>query len=281
MSYASGSTSFASTNATSLDPGLHVSELPARISELSTTRIGLDIVLLRAYRPIHQDVNARCFASGRQVSDEEAAAMTNHRIGSREEWQAAREELLQREKEHTRMGDELARQRRDALAPVEKEYRFETDEGIADAAGALRRSLPAPRLPLMFGPSYEAGCPTCSSSADAVNGVPPHLHARDVTMLYVSRAAGEAPGLQTEDGLELSWVSSSESDFNFDFGVSRTEEQVREHGTDPRGRPSDHPAQRPRAGRTPGYLTEGPGMSAFAQRTASCTTRTRRAPARV
>jgi predicted dithiol-disulfide oxidoreductase (DUF899 family) len=165
------------------------------------------------------------------VSDEqEAAAMTNPRIGSREEWQAAREELLEREKEHTRMGDELARQRRELpWVPVEKEYRFETDEGMRTLSELFEGRSQLLVYHFMFGPSYEAGCPTCSSSADAVNGVLPHLHARDVTMLYVSRAPLEKlQAYKRRMGWSFPWVSSAESDFNFDFGVSYTDEQVRE-----------------------------------------------------
>jgi predicted dithiol-disulfide oxidoreductase (DUF899 family) len=165
------------------------------------------------------------------VSDEqEAAAMTNPRIGSREEWQAAREELLEREKEHTRMGDELARQRRELpWVPVEKEYRFETDEGTRRLPELFEGRSQLLVYHFMFGPSYEAGCPTCSSSADAVNGVLPHLHARDVTMLYVSRAPLEKlQAYKRRMGWSFPWVSSAESDFNFDFGVSYTDEQVRE-----------------------------------------------------
>src|SRR5215204_2384409 len=121
--------------------------------------------------------------------------MTQHRIGSREEWQAAREELLQREKEHTRMGDELARQRRELpWVPVEKEYRFETDAGTRTLPELFEGRSQLLVYHFMFGPSYEAGCPTCSSSADAVNGVLPHLHGRDVTMLYVSRGPWRSSG---------------------------------------------------------------------------------------
>src|SRR5215468_2438320 len=108
--------------------------------------------------------------------------MTNHKIGTREEWLAAREELLAREKEHTRLGDELARQRRElAWVQVEKEYRFDTDDG-EKALGELfdgRSQLLVYHF--MFGPSYEAGCPINSSIADAVDGVVPHLHARDAS----------------------------------------------------------------------------------------------------
>src|SRR6266542_2445114 len=115
--------------------------------------------------------------------------MPDHKIGSREEWQAAREELLRREKEHTRMGDELARQRRELpWVPVEKEYRFETDEGTRTLAELFDGRSQLLVNHFMFGPSYEAGCPTCSSMADAVNGVVPHLNARDVTFAFVSQA---------------------------------------------------------------------------------------------
>src|SRR2546421_6075937 len=115
--------------------------------------------------------------------------MTDHKIGSREEWQAAREELLRREKEHTRMADELARRRRELpWVPVEKEYRFETDEGTRTLAELFDGRSQLLVYHFMFGPSYEAGCPTCSSMADGLDGLLPHLHARDLTLLFVSRA---------------------------------------------------------------------------------------------
>jgi predicted dithiol-disulfide oxidoreductase (DUF899 family) len=195
--------------------------------------------------------------------------MTEHRIGSREEWQAAREELLRREKEHTRMGDELARQRRELpWVPVEKEYRFETDEGTRTLAELFDGRSQLLIYHFMFGPTYEAGCPTCSSSADAVNGVLPHLHARDVTMLYVSRAPLEKlQAYKRRMGWVFPWVSSADSDFNFDFGVSYTDEQVREHmGPILEGEAA--PILRQMAAATgtdvAGYVSEGPGMSAFA-----------------
>ena len=156
--------------------------------------------------------------------------MTDHRIGSREEWQAAREELLGREKEHTRMGDELAQQRRELpWVPVESEYRFETDEGTRTLAELFEGRSQLLVYHFMFGPTYEAGCPVCSSSADAVNGVLPHLHARDVTMLYVSRAPLEKlQAYKRRMGWSFPWVSSADTDFNFDFDVSYREQQVRE-----------------------------------------------------
>src|SRR5206468_7181960 len=119
--------------------------------------------------------------------------MSDHEVGSREEWLAAREELLRREKEHTRLGDGLARQRRELpWVRVEKEYRFATDEGTKTLAELFDGRSQLLVYHFMFGPSYEAGCPVCSSSADTVNGAVPHLNARDVTMLYVSRAPLES-----------------------------------------------------------------------------------------
>src|SRR5262245_34351845 len=116
--------------------------------------------------------------------------MTNHKLRSRQEWQSARDELLEREKEHTRLGDELARQRRELpWVAVEKEYRFETEQGtqtLAELFGGRSQLLV---YHIMYGPDYAVGaCPICSSMADAINGVLPYLHARDVTMLLVSRA---------------------------------------------------------------------------------------------
>jgi predicted dithiol-disulfide oxidoreductase (DUF899 family) len=194
--------------------------------------------------------------------------MTSHRVARRDEWLVAREALLAREKEHTRMGDELARQRRELpWVQVEKEYRFETEEGTRTLAELFDGRSQLLVYHFMFGPSYEAGCPTCSSSADAVNSVLPHLNARDVTMAYVSRAPLES--LRTymrRMGWSFPWISSADSDVNFDFGVSRTEEQTRE-GIKPMieaGMPPvvDHLAS---ASGTDvvGYLSEGPGFSAF------------------
>jgi predicted dithiol-disulfide oxidoreductase (DUF899 family) len=156
--------------------------------------------------------------------------MTDHKTGTREEWLAAREQLLAREKEHTRLGDELARRRQELpWVRIDKEYSFETDEGSASLADLFRGRSQLLVYHFMFGPSYEAGCPTCSSIADAVNGVVPHLNARDVTMLFVSQAPLEK--LQTYKrrmGWSFPWVSSANSEFNLDLGYSSSEEQTRE-----------------------------------------------------
>ncbi len=156
--------------------------------------------------------------------------MPDHEVVSREEWAAAREELLAREKEHTHLGDELARQRRELpWVRVEKEYRFETDDGTRTLAELFDGRSQLLVYHFMFGPSYKAGCPTCSSMADTVDGAMPHLHVRDVTMLYVSQAPLEKlQAYKRRMGWSMPWVSSAGSDFNFDQGHSRTEEQTRE-----------------------------------------------------
>ena len=195
--------------------------------------------------------------------------MTEHRIATREEWQAAREELLRHEKEHTRMGDELARQRRELpWVPVTKEYRLETDEGTRSLAELFDGRSQLLVYHFMFGPSYEAGCPTCSSNADAVNGILPHLHARDVTMLFVSQAPLERiRAYKGRMGWNFPWVSSANSEFNFDFNGSHTEAEVQAaFGPMLEGEPL--PVFRHLATETgtdvAGYLSEEPRFNAFA-----------------
>ncbi len=194
--------------------------------------------------------------------------MTDHKVTSREEWLAAREALLVREKEHTRMGDDLARQRRELpWVRVEKEYSFETDQGIRTLAELFDGRSQLLVYHFMFGPSYEAGCPACSSNADAVNGVVPHLNARDVTLVYVSRAPLEKLlAYKGRMGWTFPWVSSSSSEFNFDFSVSLTEEQTRE-AIKPMieaGIPAVVDQLASASGTdVVGYLSEGPGFSTF------------------
>ena len=156
--------------------------------------------------------------------------MTTSKIGTREEWAAARERLLAREKEYTRLGDDLAQQRRELpWVKVEKNYRFETDDGGRVLAELFDGRSQLVVYHFMFGPSYEAGCPTCSSIADAVNGILPHLHARDVTMLFVSQAPlGTLQTYKRRMGWSFPWVSSANSDFNAELGFSSNQEQTRE-----------------------------------------------------
>jgi predicted dithiol-disulfide oxidoreductase (DUF899 family) len=140
--------------------------------------------------------------------------MTDHKIASRGEWQAARDELMRREKEHTRIGDELARERRELpWVRVEKEYRFDTDEGTRTLAELFDGRSQLLVYHFMFGPSYETPCPTCSSMADGFNGVVPHLHARDATMLLVSRAPLEPlQAYKRRMGWSIPWASSGPSE---------------------------------------------------------------------
>ncbi len=148
--------------------------------------------------------------------------MTSHRIGTRQEWLAASAELLEREKEMTRMGDELARQRRELpWVPVDKQYTLQTEHGTRTLAELFDGRSQLIVYHFMFGPHYEAGCPSCSSTADSFNGVLAHLGARDVTMICVSRAPlAKLLAYRERMGWNFTWASSHDSDFNTDFGVS-------------------------------------------------------------
>jgi len=156
--------------------------------------------------------------------------MPEHRIAAQEEWQTARDELLAEEKEHTRRRDELARRRRELpWVPLEKDYELETADGAKSLSDLFEGHSQLLIYHFMFGPSYEAGCPTCSSMVDGVDGLLPHLHARDVAMLLVSRAPLEKlQAYKRRMGWSIPWASSANSDFNFDFGASFHEEQMRE-----------------------------------------------------
>ena len=204
--------------------------------------------------------------------------MTNRTIATREQWLAARTALLEREKEHTRSGDELARQRRELpWVPVEKSYSFETDEGTKTLPELFDGRSQLLVYHFMFGPEYSAGCPACSSIADGFNGVVAHLAGRDVTMTCVSRAPLEKlQAYKRRMGWTFPWVSSSGSDFNYDFAASFTPEQLRQ-GADYNFRP--FPDRTPvmeaetgtvarmaaSCGTNPAvYLEEAPGMSVFA-----------------
>jgi predicted dithiol-disulfide oxidoreductase (DUF899 family) len=201
--------------------------------------------------------------------------MTDHPIATHDEWLAAREELLEREKEHTRLGDELAKQRRGLpWVRVDKDYRFETDDGEKALVELFDGRSQLLVYHFMFGPSYEAGCPVNSSIADSIDGVLPHLHARDVTFILVSQAPIEKlEAYNRRMGWSLPWVSSSPGGFNFDLGFSQTEERSREAVEQIRlpARESLGDAfppiveQNARASGTDivGYLTESPGFSAF------------------
>ena len=158
--------------------------------------------------------------------------MTTHATGTRDEWLAARLELLDAEKELTRRSDELT-QRRQALpwVRIETEYRFETDEGSASLADLFRGRSQLLLYHFMFGPDYKAGCPSCSSIADGFDGVAVHLANHDVMLGAVSRAPADMlQAYKRRMGWTFPWASSSGGDFNADFGVWFSEAQQRGGG---------------------------------------------------
>ena len=156
--------------------------------------------------------------------------MTKHRTGTREEWLAARLELLKAEKELTRRSDELARRRQELpWVRIDKEYRFETEEGSVLLADLFQGRSQLLVYHFMFGPDYTAGCPSCSAIADGFNGFVTHLAHHDVMFWAVSRAPlAKLQAYTRRMGWTFPWASSFGSDFNFDFNVSITEEQQRE-----------------------------------------------------
>jgi predicted dithiol-disulfide oxidoreductase (DUF899 family) len=153
--------------------------------------------------------------------------MTEHRIGTREEWLAARPELLDAEKELTRRSDELARQRQELpWVRIDKEYRFETDDGSASLADLFRGRSQLLVYHLMFGPDYTAACPSCSAIADGFDGSVVHLANHDVTLCAVSRAPlAKLQAYKRRMGWSFPWASSFGSDFNYDFQAARSQEE--------------------------------------------------------
>jgi predicted dithiol-disulfide oxidoreductase (DUF899 family) len=191
--------------------------------------------------------------------------MTQHRIGTQEEWQAERDALLKEEKELTRRGDELARKRRELpWVPVEKDFRFETEGGTKTLADLFDGRSQLIVYHFMFGPPYTAGCPVCTSIADTLAPQVPHLRAKDTTLLLASRAPlAKLLAYRARMGWDIPWVSSGGSDFNRDIGFQYTEEELKPFLE------GDVPAtveQNARmCGTDPlGYVTEGPGMSVYA-----------------
>jgi predicted dithiol-disulfide oxidoreductase (DUF899 family) len=201
--------------------------------------------------------------------------MTTHKTGSRHEWLAARMELLEAEKAHTRRGDELAQRRRELpWMRVEKEYRFATDEGSATLLDLFRGRSQLLVYHFMFGPDYKAGCPSCSSIADGFNGIAVHLANHDVMFTAISRAPlAKLQAYKRRMDWTFPWASSFNSDFNADFSVGFTEDEQREgihynYRREAGWQPSR--AQGPMAviaagaGTDPAtFLRERPGVSAF------------------
>lgn len=213
--------------------------------------------------------------------------MTYHKIGTREEWIAERLELLKAEKELTQRSDELAQWRqRLPWVRIDKEYRFETDKGpatLADLFGGRSQLLV---YHFMFGPEYTGGCPACLAIADGFNGFAVHLEHHDVAMIAVSRAPiVSLQACKRRMGWTFRWASSLDSDFNYDFNTSFTEEQQRSNnlyynyhkgGGITSGSEAGSEARQTDLALTPNlfaamtgtdiatYTREAPGMSAFA-----------------
>jgi predicted dithiol-disulfide oxidoreductase (DUF899 family) len=191
--------------------------------------------------------------------------MTEHRVGTQAEWQAERDELLKEEKELTRRSDELARKRR-ALpwVRVETDYRFQTEEGTKTLAELFDGRSQLLVYHFMFGPSWTAGCPVCSSIADTLVPQVDHLKARDTTLLLASRAPLERLLAYRERmGWHVDWVSSGGGDFNRDLGFLYTQEEL---GPFLDGEIPATVEQNARMCGTDvvGYVTEGPGLSVYA-----------------
>jgi predicted dithiol-disulfide oxidoreductase (DUF899 family) len=201
--------------------------------------------------------------------------MTKHTTGTREEWLSARLDLLKAEKELTRRSDELAQRRQELpWVRIDKEYRFDTDEGNASLADLFRGRSQLIIYHFMFGPDYTAGCPACSAIADGFNGSVVHLANHDVTLMAVSRAPlAKLRAYKQRMGWTFPWASSFGGDFNFDFSVGITEQQQREGGFEYNYRregPLKDAAEGETAfaamsGTNPAtYTRERPGVSAFA-----------------
>src|SRR5512140_1540746 len=179
--------------------------------------------------PVHRPLVTRRRATIRHPGWMESMTMTTTMTGTREEWLAARLELLNDEKELTRRGDELARKRQ-ALpwVRIEKDYRFDTDQGNASLADLFRGRSQLLVYHFMFGPDYKAGCPSCSSIADGFNGIAVHLENHDVSLYAVSRAPlAKLQAYKQRMGWTFPWASSFGDNFNFDFSVAFTELEQR------------------------------------------------------
>ena len=204
--------------------------------------------------------------------------MTDHRTGTREDWLAARRELLKAEKQYTRHGDELARRRQDLpWVRIDKAYRFDTDAGSVSLSDLFRGRSQLLVYHFMFGPDWQAGCPSCSMIADAFNGSTIHLANHDAMLWAVSRAPlAKLQAYKQRMGWTFPWASSGNSDFNYDFAVAFTEEEQRSGNVEYNYQRSGHamdvtPVPEPVARLAascgtdaPAYSRDRPGVSAFA-----------------
>jgi predicted dithiol-disulfide oxidoreductase (DUF899 family) len=191
--------------------------------------------------------------------------MTEHRIGTQEEWQAERDELLKEEKELTRRGDELARKRRELpWVAVEKDYRFDTEDGAKTLAELFDGRSQLVVYHFMFGPGWTGGCPVCSSIADTLAPQVPHLKARDTTLALTSRAPLEQLVAYRERmGWNIPWVSGAGTEFNRDLGFQYTREDLKSflEGDIP---PTVVQNAEMCGTDVAGYVAERPGLSVYA-----------------
>jgi|ERR1035438_9940637 predicted dithiol-disulfide oxidoreductase (DUF899 family) len=203
--------------------------------------------------------------------------MTDHKTGTREEWLKARLELLDAEKAQTKRGDELAKLRQELpWVRIDKEYRFETDEGSASLAQLFNGRSQLLIYHFMFGPDYKAGCPSCSAIADGFNGSVTHLVNHDVAFCAVSQAPlAKLQAYKQRMGWSFPWASSFASEFNYDFRVTHTDDEwdsgaveynframdFRQAGGEVDPSIAEFTASVGTDWRT--YRQQGPGMSAF------------------
>jgi predicted dithiol-disulfide oxidoreductase (DUF899 family) len=203
--------------------------------------------------------------------------MAKHATGTREQWLAARLELLEAEKALTRRSDEVALMRQQLpWVRIDKAYRFETDEGDASLADLFQGRSQLLVYHFMFGPDYTAGCPSCSSIADGFNGIAVHLANHDVMLWAVSRAPRtKLQAFKQRMGWTFPWASSSGGEFNTDFSVGFTdvaqrdgliEYNYRREGAWKASNGGGMVAQVAATAGTDaaGFLRERPGVSAFA-----------------
>jgi predicted dithiol-disulfide oxidoreductase (DUF899 family) len=199
-----------------------------------------------------------------QTTPTERDVMNAHTIGTQAEWQAARDQLLEREKELTRRNDDLTRQRQELpWVAIEKDYSFETEEGTKTLPELFDGRSQLLIYHFMFGTPYEAGCTVCSSIADNLDPNVVHLKARDVTLMLVSRAPLEKLLAYRERmGWKIEWASTAGSDFNRDMGFTNTEEELKPflEGEIP---PVVQQMAEASGTGPAGYVAESPGLSAY------------------
>jgi predicted dithiol-disulfide oxidoreductase (DUF899 family) len=192
--------------------------------------------------------------------------MPDHKVGTQEEFDAAREELLAEEKEHTRRSDELAKKRRELpWVKIEKDYSFETEAGTKSLAELFDGRSQLMIYHFMFGPSYELGCPVCSSIADTLDPNAVFLNARDVKLMCASRAPlDKLLPFRERMGWSFDWASLVEWDFNRDIGFAATEEELKPF-IDGGDMPQAVTQNAEGCGTTvAGYVAESPGLSVYA-----------------